>query len=232
MNIAAPDNVASGYPPDAEEDKAPMPTERDLITTEAELRAIYGEARALAASAKADRLDDLCRRFIGLSPLICIGSCDAAGCQDVSPRGDHPGFVRVLDERTLAIPDRPGNNKLETLSNILVNPRVALLFVIPGHDETLRIFGRASISRNAELLAQAAVGGKLPKSMIIIAIDQVYPHCGKSFRRARIWDTAARRDKASVPSLAAIAIGMANVRDLRIEDVEVQVEKSYTTDLY
>lgn len=204
----------------------------DLITSEAELRAVYGETKKLAAAAKADRLDELCRRFIALSPFVCISSCDADGRQDVSPRGDHPGFVRVLDDRTLAIPDRPGNNKLETLSNILVNPQVAALFVIPGHEETVRIFGRARISRDAALLAQAEVDGKQPKSVILIDIDQVYPHCGKAFRRARMWDAAAYPDRKNVPTLAAIALTMAGVRDRKVEDVDAQVQKSYVTDLY
>lgn len=209
-----------------------MQTDRDLIITEAELRALYGETKKLAAAAKTDRLDELCKRFIALSPFVCIGSCDADGRQDVSPRGDRPGFVRVLDERALAIPDRPGNNKLETLSNILVNPQVAVLFVIPGHDETLRIFGRARISREAELLDHAAVDGKRPKSMILIEIEQVYPHCGKAFRRARMWEAAAHPDSREVPSLAAIALTIAGIRDRKIEDVEAQVQKSYITDLY
>ncbi|MGE0734711.1 MAG: MSMEG_1061 family FMN-dependent PPOX-type flavoprotein [Alphaproteobacteria bacterium] len=204
----------------------------DLITSEAELRAVYGETKKLAAAAKTDRLDELCRRFIALSPFVCIGSCDADGRQDVSPRGDRPGFVRVLDERTLAIPDRPGNNKLETLCNILVNPQVAILFVIPGHDETLRIFGRARISRDPNLLAPAAVDGKQPNSVILVEIDQIYPHCGKAFRRARMWDAAARPDRQSVPSLAAIALTMAGIKDRKVEDVEAQVQKSYVTDLY
>src|ERR1700704_166222 len=96
----------------------------EFITSEAQLRALYGEPKRLPARAKADRIDGLCRRFIALSPLICVSSCDGAGRQDVSPRGDAPGFVQVLDERTIAIPDRPGNNKLETLSNLLVNPTI------------------------------------------------------------------------------------------------------------
>lgn len=209
-----------------------MPTESDLIATEAELRAIYGAPKKLAAAARTNRLDDLCRRFISLSPFICISSCDAAGSQDVSPRGDHSGFVRVLDERTLAIPDRPGNNKLETLTNILANPQVAVLFVIPGHDETLRISGQARISRNADLLSQVAVDGKQPRSVILIAIEQIYPHCGKAFRRARMRDTVVRPDARPIPSLAAMALAMADICDQRLEDVEAQVAKSYLTDLY
>jgi PPOX class probable FMN-dependent enzyme len=202
------------------------------ISTEAELRALYGEPLAIAAAAKSDRLDELCRRFIALSPFICISSSDARGRQDVSPRGDAPGFVRALDDRTIAIPDRPGNNKLETLSNIIANPQVAIIFMIPGTDETLRINGTARIVRDPDLLAAAAVKGKLPRAMVLVSIAEVYPHCGKSFRRARLWDPAGRPAKGSVPSLAAMALALSGVRDHSIEEVEAKVQKSYVEGLY
>jgi PPOX class probable FMN-dependent enzyme len=168
----------------------------DVITTEAELRALYGAPKKLPALAKAQIIDDLCRRFITLSSLVCISSCDREGRQDVSPRGDGPGFVHALDATTIAIPDRPGNNKLETLSNILVNPRVALLFIIPGHEETLRLNGVAKISRDPTLLAKSAVDGRLPKAMIVIKVEEIYPHCGKAFRRAHVWEPQSRPDRA------------------------------------
>ena len=203
-----------------------------LITSEAELRTLYDAPKKLVVAAKADRIDDICRSFIALSPFICIGSSDAAGRQYVSPRGDLPGFVRVLDDRTLVIPDRPGNNKIETLSNVLVNPHIGILFVIPGHEETLRINGRARISRDPNLLQAVAVEGKPPKCVTVIAIDEVYPHCGKAFRRARLWDPASHRARTEVPSLAAIALNMAGVRDLSVQEVDARVQKSYETDLY
>jgi uncharacterized protein len=203
-----------------------------LITSESDLRALYGAPKKLAAAAKLDRIDELCRRFIALSPFICVGSCDAAGRQDVSPRGDRPGFVRVLDGRTLVIPDRPGNNKIETLSNLLVNPRIGILFVIPGHDETLRINGRARISRAPALLAAATVEGKVPKCVILVTAEEVYPHCGKAFRRARLWDPASSPERNEVPSLAAIARTMAGVSDVTVEEIDARVRKSYETDLY
>ncbi|MEM7114208.1 MAG: MSMEG_1061 family FMN-dependent PPOX-type flavoprotein [Chloroflexota bacterium] len=180
-----------------------------LISTKSELRALYGHPGKLPAAAKADKLDELCKQFINLSSFICISSCDSAGRQDVSPRGDFPGFVRVINDRTLAIPDRPGNNKLETLSNLLENPQVGLLFMIPGHDETLRLFGRASISCAPEYLAATAAKGKLPKSVILVEIDTVYPHCGKSTRRGNLWDASTYLQKGEAPSLAAIALKMA-----------------------
>jgi uncharacterized protein len=203
----------------------------NVITTEAELRALYGTPKRLPALAKAKAIDDLCRRFIALSPLVCISSCDRDGHQDVSPRGDAPGFVQVLDATTIAIPDRPGNNKLETLSNILVNPRVALLFIIPGHEETLRLNGVARISLDPELLARSSVDGRSPKAMIVIEVEEIYPHCGKAFRRAHVWDRQSRPDQP-VPSLAAIALTMAGIRDRSVDEVAAQVQKGYETELY
>lgn len=206
--------------------------DRDLITTEAELRALYGEPGRLPAVAKSDRLDDLCRGFIAESSFICIGSSDASGRQDVSPRGDPPGFVRVIDERTLAIPDRPGNRKLETLSNILANPQVAILFIIPGHDETLRIFGRARISLAADLLAQAMVHGKPAKSVMLVEIEQVYPHCGRSIHRAGLWNVATYPRRENIPTLAAIALKMAGSDDSQVAQVDAQLQLSYREGLY
>ena len=203
-----------------------------LISTESELRMLYGAPGKLVAAAKTDRIDEYCQRFIALSPFICVGSCDGAGRHDVSPRGDHAGFVQVLDDRTLAIPDRPGNNKVETLSNLLVNPRIGILFVIPGHGETLRINGRARISLNPKLLEASTVNGSVPKCMIVVATEEVYPHCGKSFRRARLWDPTSHPERSQVPSLAAMAVRMAGVSDVSVEEIDARVQKSYETDLY
>jgi len=196
------------------------------------LRALYAQPGRLPAAAKADRLDGLCRRFIALSPLVCISSCDAKGQQDVSPRGDPPGFVHVLDDRTVVIPDRPGNNKLETLSNILANPNVALLFVIPGHDETLRLFGKAWISCEPRLLALSSVAEKRPKTVLVMSIELVYPHCGKSFRRAKLWEPSAYVGRAMVPSLAEIGLTMAGMKDQPAAQVDQQIQQSYVSGLH
>jgi PPOX class probable FMN-dependent enzyme len=202
------------------------------ITSESQLRALYAQPGRLPAAAKADRLDALCRRFIALSPLVCISSCDAQGRQDVSPRGDPPGFVQVLDDRNVAIPDRPGNNKLETLSNIIANPNVALLFAIPGHDETLRLFGKARISCDPQLLALSIVAEKQPKTVIVVNIELVYPHCGKSFRRAKLWESGGHVERAKVPSLAEIGLTMAGEKDPPAAQVDQQIQQSYVSGLY
>ena len=202
------------------------------ITNLTELRAVYGQPMPLAAAAKADRLDNLCRRFIALSPLVVFSSADGEGRQDCSPRGDAPGFVTVLDDRTIAIPDRPGNNKIETLSNLLERPNIGLLFVIPGHEETLRLNGTARIVCDAALLARAAVNGKVPKGLIVVDIAEVYPHCGKAFRRAGLWDVSTHAAKGTVPSLASIALKMAGRHDEDLATVEARTTRSYNTDLY
>ena len=155
-----------------------------------------------------DRLDRNARQFIALSPFLLLGTAGADGRADVSPRGDPPGFVTVLDEKTLLIPERPGNNLLDSLSNIVANPEVGLLFLIPGFDETLRVNGRAELVRDPALLAPLAVAGKQPKLAIRVAVREVYLHCARSFRRARLWDPAARVPRERLPSLATMVMDM------------------------
>ena len=204
----------------------------NIIRTEAELRALYGLPGKLPAAAKADALDDLCIDFIRRSSLVFLGSSDAAGRQDVSPRGDKAGFVQVLDRKTLAIPDRPGNNKLETMTNILENSQVALLFLIPGHDETLRLYGKATVSANPSLLSQAEVQGKLPRTVILVSVEQVYPHCGKALKRSQIWNQSEYLQRLEIPSLAAIALKMAASPGANASEVDAQIQESYRTGLY
>ena len=132
---------------------------------------------------------------------MCIGTQNAAGKADVSPRGDPAGFVTVLDDRTLAIPDAPGNNRLDTLSNILANPNVGLLFVVPGFDDTLRVNGRASLSTDPKILQAMAVNDRVPTLAIVVEVAEVFLHCAKAFRRSRLWDPEARQDRKEMPSL-------------------------------
>lgn len=189
-------------------------SERDVgndaacIGSEQELRALHAPPSDLVKRKCVDRLDRHCRDFIALSPFLVLGTANAAGKADVSPRGDPPGFVKVLDERTLLIPDRPGNNLLDSLSNIVANPEVGLLFVIPGFDDTLRVNGRAEVVRDPALLAPLAVEGKAPKVAIRVAVREVYLHCAKSFRRARLWDPAARVPRDTLPSLGKMVMDM------------------------
>src|SRR5690606_31766318 len=128
-----------------------------------------------------------------------------------------PGFVQVIDDATLFIPDRPGNNRLDTMTNILENPQIGLLFIVPGMDETLRVFGKAALVRDPALLARAAVGGKAPKIGIRVAVEGAHLHCGKAFKRARLWDPEARIDRKSLPSLGQMVLDQIGAKDIPVE---------------
>src|SRR3954451_8385580 len=155
-----------------------------VVRSEAELRAIVGEPTERAVKKQIDRLDEHCQAIIAASPFMLLGTASAAGWCDVSPKGDAPGFVRVLDERTLAIPDRPGNKRLDSLRNIVENPRVGLLFLVPGKGETRRINGRATIVRDEPLLASLAFEGKPPLLAIVVEVEEAFAHCSKAFIRS------------------------------------------------
>lgn len=155
------------------------------------LRSRYNSPRFLAIL---DQLDRSCRYFIAHSPLVVIGTNHPELGIDVSPRGDAPGFVRVLDDHTLAIPDRTGNNRLDSMTNLLVDDRVGLFFVIPGVHETLRIKGRAAMSRDPELIAASTVDGKPPNTVLVVTVEQAFVHCGKALIRSRVWHDTYRAD--------------------------------------
>ena len=170
------------------------------IREEPELRALLGEPAAIVRAKVADRLNDLTRRFVDLSPFILLATSAPDGTCDVSPRGDPPGFVRVLDERTLLLPDRPGNRLADSLRNVLRNPHVGLLFLVPGVGDTLRVNGRATLVTDEDLLAPCAVEGKVPKLGLRIEVDEVFTHCSKAFLRARLWDPETFVDRSELPS--------------------------------
>src|SRR4051812_462290 len=174
------------------------------IADEAELREIIGAPTAVVVSKIANRLNDLTRQFVERSPFVCVATKMAGGGIDVSPRGDPPGFVRILDERTLLLPDRPGNRIADSLRNILVNPHVALLFVIPGIGDSFRVNGRAILTDDEELLAPSEVDGKVPKLGILVAIDEAYTQCSKAFIRSDLWNPELHVDRRELPSAGAI----------------------------
>ena len=174
------------------------------IAGEESLRSLLGEPSDLVRSKISDRLNDLTRRFVERSPFLCLATAAADGTCDVSPRGDPPGFVRILDERTLLLPDRPGNRLADSLRNVLENPQVALLFVIPGVSDTLRVNGRATIVTDPELLEPCSVKGKVPKLALRIDVEQAYTHCPKAFLRAQLWDPEQYVDRAELPSSGEI----------------------------
>jgi PPOX class probable FMN-dependent enzyme len=173
-----------------------------VIRDEASLRALLGEPSELVRKKVADRLNRLTRQLVERAPFVCLATAARDGSCDVSPRGGPAGFVRILDERTLLIPERPGNKLADSLRNMLGNPRVGLLFVIPGVGDTLRVNGRATVTTDGELLAASAVEDrdKPPRLGVIVDVDEVYPHCSKAFLRSELWDPARFVERATLPS--------------------------------
>jgi PPOX class probable FMN-dependent enzyme len=170
------------------------------IDTEAALRAIIGNPSETVCAKVTDRLNPLTRHYIDRSPFLCIATSDADGNCDLSPRGDPAGFVVVIDDRTLLIPERPGNRLADTLTNILANPHVGLLFVVPGVTETFRVNGRASLTTDPELLAPCAVEGKVPRLGIVVDVDVAYTQCSKAMLRSRLWDPEQFLTQADMPT--------------------------------
>jgi hypothetical protein len=172
-----------------------------FINDAASLRSLYEPTHALALQKQRQMLGPNAQAFIRRSPFLLIGTQGHEGRADVSPRGDAAGFVRILGDSMLAIPDRPGNNRLDTLDNIVANPSVGLLFLIPGYDETLRVNGRARLTTQPDILEGMAVGERLPKLAIMVEVDEVFLHCAKAFRRSHLWDPAHLQDRSEMPSL-------------------------------
>lgn len=205
-----------------------------MIGSEAQLRAKYGEVGDLAAAKSRPALDRHSRQFIGLSPFLVISTADAQGRADLSPRGDPPGFVQVIDDHTILIPDRPGNNRLDTMANIVANPNVGLLFFIPGFEDTLRLNGKARITDDPALLAACTVNGKPPKVGMLVTVEEVFMHCAKALKRARLWDPAARQDRAQMPSIARIILEQtcSVMPEPEAAKIDAEVEEEYRSALY
>ena len=199
-------------------------------TDAVDLRALYGEPGALARRKTLPRLDRHCRAFIAASPFLVIGSAGADSRADVSPRGDAPGFVAVLDDRRLLIPDRPGNNRLDTMANIEANPNVGLIFFVPGMNETLRVNGRATITTDAAALAPLAVQGRAPKAGILVEVEEAFLHCAKALIRSRLWDSETRIDRAAFPSLGRMLADQ--VGGVDVAEADARVEDSIRNRLY
>ncbi len=203
----------------------------EIVTSEDELRAVLAHPAARAVNKEIARLDVHCRAIISRSPFVLISSSNAEGRLDVSPKGDPPGFVQVLDEETLAIPDRPGNRRADTFRNVLQNPRVGLLFLIPGRQETLRVNGRAAIVRDLPLRERMAVNGKVPELALVVSVEEVFVHCAKCILRSRLWDRVASPDVAGLPSHARCLVDHAKLAE-SVEEIQASVEQGYKTKLY
>ncbi|MEO3387175.1 pyridoxamine 5'-phosphate oxidase family protein [Mesorhizobium sp. CAU 1741] len=176
----------------------------EFITTREALREHYRQPSGPAARKELPALDHHSRSFIGRSPFVLIGSSDGDGNGDVTPKGDRPGFVAVLDDNTLAIPDRPGNNRLDTWENIVANPAIGLLFLIPGMNETLRVNGAGQITVDQALRERLAVDGKLPISVLVVSVKACYMHCAKAFMRSELWKPESWPDRSTLPTLGEI----------------------------
>jgi PPOX class probable FMN-dependent enzyme len=198
----------------------------DQIRTLEELRRIIAEPEEATERIEIPALDEHCRALIALSPFVFVATSNANGDCDVSPKGDAPGFVHVLDEHTLLIPDRKGNRRADSLRNILENPHAGLLFMIPGVDWTLRVNGRAAVVRDDDLRAKMAVGGVSPELAIMIDVQEAFLHCPRCVLRANLWDTAGWMPKDKQPSFAKI------MRDHTKYDVTVAVVQEYLDEQY
>jgi uncharacterized protein len=202
------------------------------IENETQLRGLYHEPMELALLKQLDRLDEHCRNFLAHSPFSVIASTRPGRGTDVSPRGDAPGFARVLDANTIAIPDRPGNNRLDTMSNIVADAEVGLLFFIPGIDETLRVNGTARLTRDPELLAAAAVNGREPRMIILVTVREAFLHCGKALKRSRLWHDDYRVEKKDFPSLGRMIVEQTKPKAITVEQADAVVEEGYVNGLY
>lgn len=188
------------------------------------LREIYDPPRGRAVTKELTRLDRHCRRFIELSPFLVIASGAAGGPMDASPRGGEPGFVQVPDEHTLLIPDSPGNNRLDTMENILATGRVGLLFLVPGIDETLRVNGNARLREDAAVLGRFAAMKRAPKVAIEVTVVQAYLHCAKAFMRSRLWDPARHVERSVLPSTGEMIREQSGSAD-PVESQEAMIER-------
>ena len=206
-----------------------LPDDIGFITDEASLRALHHQPMSRATDKVLRALDGHCRRIVALSPFCVVATQGPKGA-DISPRGDPAGFVSVLDERTLLLPDRVGNNRLDAMTNLLVNPRIGLLFLVPGVNETLRINGTARITNDARLLAPSAVDGRAPKVGLIVAIEEAFLHCAKALVRSALWDGKRHVDRAILPSYAEMLLD--HVKGLTREENERQTEVMAKRGLY
>ena len=203
----------------------------EVISSEEQLRAVVGLPAPRAVNKEIARLDAHCQMIISRSPFVLISSSDAEGRLDVSPKGDPAGFVQVLDEATLAIPDRPGNRRADTFGIVLQNPRVGLLFMIPGRQETLRVNGRALIVRDRALREKMAVNGKPPELALVVTVEQAFVHCGKCIIRSGLWDKESWPDLGGLPSHARCLVDQARVPD-SVEAIEESIRQGYKSRLY
>lgn len=207
-------------------------TTAQLIETKEELREFYGPANERSVKKQMAKLDEHAKNFIAQSPFMVISSSTPDGA-DASPKGDPPGFVKIVDDNTLLIPDRPGNNRVDTMSNIMENNHVGLLFLVPGMCETLRVNGRARITTDTELLEPLSVKGKLPRSGMIVDVEDVYLHCAKALIRADLWNAEKHIERKSFPSMGQMLADQIDEDGYNDgEEMDKGIQERYETGLY
>jgi PPOX class probable FMN-dependent enzyme len=206
----------------------------EVVSSIEELRAIVQapDPGARTLLKERSKMDAHCRAFIERSPLLLMATADADGRCDVSPKGDAPGFVLVLDDRRLVIPDRPGNRRLDGMQNLLTNPHIGLIFLVPGREETLRINGRAWITRDPEILRRSAVNGKTPLLGIGVEVEQCFFHCAKAFLRSKLWAHDRWPARDSLPSFACVLFDQIQPAGATLEDYERDIAETNVTRLY
>jgi len=196
------------------------------IRAEDELREIIGGPTDIVRAKLADRLNRLTSQFVERSPFVCVATSRPDGGMDVSPRGDPAGFVRVLDYRTLVLPERPGNRLADTLTNLLADPRIALLFLVPGVGDTFRVDGTATITDDQELLAPSAIEGKVPKLGIVVSIQEAYTQCAKALIRSDLWNPERHIDRSELPSHGEI------LKSISLPDLDVAEHEQARAERY
>ena len=203
----------------------------EVVTTRTRLRELYKAPSHRVTNKVIDHIDDLCRRFIAASPFVMVATRGGDGRLEQSPKGDPPGFVAVLDAKTLAIPDRPGNNRLDTFENLLIHPEVALFFMIPGNRDTLRVSGTGQLVRDRGLQDKLAIGGKAPALVLIVTVAEVFMHCPKCVVRSRLWEPECWPDRSGVPTLAEGMV-VHGVLSESVHEMQALIDKDGATRLY
>ncbi|MCC7424557.1 MAG: pyridoxamine 5'-phosphate oxidase family protein [Planctomycetaceae bacterium] len=203
----------------------------NLVTSKEQLREFYGEPSLLSQQKFMERLDEHCQTMIRLSPFVCIATTAADGSLDVSPRGDPPGSFHVLDPSHLLIPDRRGNNKLDTMTNLTGNPEIALFFVVPGVLESLRVSGRAQIIHNDPRLERCAINGAVPKTGILVEVRKACLQCGKALKRSALWEGTYEVNRSDLPSFGKMLADQTHTGKTA-EELDCSIDEAYRERLY
>jgi PPOX class probable FMN-dependent enzyme len=203
-----------------------------IIRTVEEYRELRGDGSHLVYDKSMHVIDDHIRHFLALSTFLTIASIDADGRMDVSPKGDPPGFVKVVDDTTIAIPEREGNRRADTFTNILQNSSVGMICFVPGMDETMRINGKATLTTDPDLLATMDVKGHVPKLALLVHVEEAFIHCGKAPKRGRLWDQTAQIDRSTFPKMGQVMFDHGQYTDITRDRMTEIAQDDYDTNVY